>query len=43
VRWSSSVSWCGIGPEDLSYSAADDRLWTLTEFAGLRMLYGVPR
>ena len=32
----------GIGPEDLSYSAADDRLWTLTEFAGPRMLYGVP-
>jgi hypothetical protein len=33
----------GIGPEDLSYSPGDDRLWTLTEFAGMRMLYGVPR
>ncbi len=33
----------GIGPEDLSYSPADDRLWTVTEFAGRRMLYGVPR
>jgi hypothetical protein len=33
----------GIGPEDLSFSPADDRLWTVTEFAGRRMLYGVPR
>jgi hypothetical protein len=33
----------GIGPEDLSYSPADDRVWTVTEFAGRRMLYGVPR
>ncbi len=33
----------GIGPEDLSYWPAEDRLWTLTEFAGRRMLYGVPR
>jgi hypothetical protein len=33
----------GIGPEDLSYSPADDRLWTVTEFAGMRMLYGVTR
>jgi hypothetical protein len=33
----------GIGREDLSYSSADRRLWTLTEFAGLRMLYGVSR
>jgi len=33
----------GIGPEDLSYWPSDDRLWTLTEFAGRRMLYGVPR
>jgi hypothetical protein len=33
----------GIGPEDLSYWPAQDRLWTVTEFAGRRMLYGVPR
>jgi hypothetical protein len=33
----------GIGPEDLSFTPADDRLWTLTEFAGRRMVYGVPR
>jgi hypothetical protein len=31
----------GVGPEDLSF--ADGRLWTVTEFAGRRMLYGVPR
>jgi hypothetical protein len=33
----------GIGPEDLSFTPADGRLWTVTEFPGLRMLYGVPR
>jgi hypothetical protein len=33
----------GIGPEDLSYWPAQDRLWTVTEFAGRRMLYGVRR
>ena len=33
----------GIGPEDLSFTPADDRLWTVTEFPGLRMVYGVPR
>ena len=33
----------GIGPEDLAFTPADDRLWTVTEFPGLRMLYGVPR
>jgi hypothetical protein len=31
----------GIGPEDLSY--VPDRVWTVTEHAGRRMLYGVPR
>jgi hypothetical protein len=33
----------GIGPEDLSFTPTDNRLWTVTEFAGKRMLYGVPR
>jgi len=33
----------GIGPEDLSFTPADNRLWTVTEFAGRRMLYGVRR
>jgi len=33
----------GIGPEDLPYWPGQDRLWTVTEFAGRRMLYGVPR
>jgi hypothetical protein len=30
----------GIGPEGLSYRPANDRLWTLTDFAALRMLDG---
>jgi hypothetical protein len=33
----------GIGPEDLSYWPARDEIWTVTEHAGRRMLYGVPR
>ncbi len=33
----------GIGPEDLSYWPGRDELWTVTEHAGRRMLYGVPR
>jgi hypothetical protein len=33
----------GIGPEDLSFTPADNRLWTVTEFPRLRMVYGVPR
>jgi hypothetical protein len=32
----------GIGPEDLSYWPGRDELWTVTEHAGRRMLYGVP-
>ena len=33
----------GIGPEDLSFWPAHDELWTVTEHAPKRMLYGVPR
>ena len=33
----------GIGPEDLSFWPARNELWTVTEHAGRRMLYGVPR
>lgn len=33
----------GIGPEDLSFWPARNQLWTVTEHAGKRMLYGVPR
>jgi hypothetical protein len=33
----------GIGPEDLSFWPARNQLWTVTEHAGRRMLYGVPR
>jgi hypothetical protein len=33
----------GIGPEDLSFWPGQDRVWTVTEHAGRRMLYGVPR
>ena len=33
----------GIGPEDLAFTPGDNRLWTVTEFPRLRMLYGVPR
>jgi hypothetical protein len=33
----------GIGPEDLSYWPDQNRIWTVTEHAGRRMLYGVPR
>jgi hypothetical protein len=33
----------GIGPEDLSFWPATNQLWTVTEHAGRRMLYGVPR
>jgi hypothetical protein len=33
----------GIGPEDLSYRPERNELWTVTEHAGRRMLYGVPR
>jgi hypothetical protein len=33
----------GIGPEDLSYWPGQGRVWTVTEHAGRRMLYGVPR
>ena len=33
----------GIGPEDLSYWPGRDEIWTVTEHAGRRMLYGVPR
>ena len=32
----------GIGPEDLSYWPGRDEIWTVTEHAGRRMLYGVP-
>ena len=32
----------GIGPEDLSYWPAQNQVWTVTEHAGRRMLYGVP-
>jgi hypothetical protein len=32
----------GIGPEDLSYWPGRNELWTVTEHAGRRMLYGVP-
>jgi hypothetical protein len=33
----------GVGPEDLSFWPAHDELWTITEHAPNRMLYGVPR
>jgi hypothetical protein len=33
----------GVGPEDLSFWPAHDELWTVTEHAPDRMLYGVPR
>lgn len=33
----------GVGPEDLSFWPAHDELWTVTEHAPHRMLYGVPR
>jgi hypothetical protein len=33
----------GVGPEDLSFWPARDELWSLTEHAPNRMLYGVPR
>ena len=33
----------GIGPEDLSYWPGRNEIWTVTEHAGRRMLYGVPR
>jgi hypothetical protein len=33
----------GVGPEDLSLWPATGLLWTVTEHAGQRMLYGVPR
>jgi hypothetical protein len=33
----------GIGPEDLSFWPGQGLVWTVTEFAGRRMLYGVPR
>jgi hypothetical protein len=33
----------GVGPEDLSFWPARNELWTVTEHAGQRMLYGVPR
>jgi hypothetical protein len=33
----------GIGPEDLAYWSARDELWTVTEHAGRRMLYGYMR
>jgi hypothetical protein len=32
----------GIGPEDLSYWPGRNEIWTVTEHAGRRMLYGVP-
>jgi hypothetical protein len=32
----------GIGPEDLSFWPARNEVWTVTEHAGRRMLYGVP-
>jgi hypothetical protein len=32
-----------IGPEDLSYEAAADRLWTVTEYPGSRVVAAVPR
>jgi len=32
-----------MGPEDLSYWPGRDVIWTVTEHAGQRMLYGVPR
>ena len=33
----------GVGPEDLSFWPAHNELWTVTEHAPDRMLYGVPR
>jgi hypothetical protein len=33
----------GVGPEDLSFWPAHDELWSVTEHAPDRMLYGVPR
>jgi hypothetical protein len=33
----------GIGPEDLSFWPGRNEVWTVTEHAGKRMLYGVPR
>jgi len=32
-----------IGPEDLSYEASGDRLWTVTEHPGSRVVVAVPR
>jgi hypothetical protein len=32
-----------VGPEDLSYEAGADRLWTLTEYPGKRVVVAVPR
>jgi YD repeat-containing protein len=32
-----------IGPEDLSYEATADRLWTVTEYPGSRVVAAVPR
>lgn len=32
-----------IGPEDLSYDAGTDRLWTVTEYPGRRYVIAVPR
>ena len=32
----------GIGPEDLSFWPGRNEVWTVTEHAGKRMLYGVP-
>jgi hypothetical protein len=32
-----------IGPEDLSYESGADRLWTVTEYPGSRVVVAVPR
>jgi hypothetical protein len=32
-----------VGPEDLSYEAGTDRLWTVTEYPGKRVVVAVPR
>jgi hypothetical protein len=32
-----------IGPEDLSYEPRGDRLWTVTEYPGRRVVVAVPR
>ena len=32
-----------VGPEDLSYEAAADRLWTVTEYPGSRVAAAIPR